>query len=283
LPIFCVILARFFEWLLLANSSIKILVFFMVWTIAWLPLAIPLAWRLHWNPKKTITTREKLPLVASLYAIAPLILWGAIAVEGVSLSNWGLTWGAHFFLSAIAGIGLALFGLATIFTIESCLGWLEWQRENYPQLRSLLIPLLALGLWISLTEEIIFRGFLLNELQQDHSFIVAAILSSTIFSLLHLLWDREQTIAQLPGLWLMGILLVVARISDRGSLGLACGLHAGWIWGLSSIDSARLLIYTGKGAPWLTGIRGQPLAGAAGILCLCGTGVVLILYRKLGY
>jgi uncharacterized protein len=255
----------------------------MVWTIAWLPLAIPIAWQLNWNPKKPITTREKLPLVASLYVIAPLILGGAIAVEGVTLSDWGLTGGVHFFLSTIAGIALAIFGLAIIFTIESRLGWLEWQRENYPQLRSLLIPLLALGLWISLTEEVIFRGFLLSELQQDYSFVVAALLSSTIFSLLHLLWDRKQTIAQLPGLWLMGMLLVAARASDRGSLGLAFGLHAGWIWGLSSIDSARLFVYTGKGKAWLTGIGGQPLAGVAGILCLCGTGVILILYQKLGF
>jgi membrane protease YdiL (CAAX protease family) len=283
LPNFFAILARCFEWLLLANSSIKILVFFIIWTIAWLPLAIPIAWRLDWNPKKPITTREKLPLVASLYAIAPLILWGAIAFEGVSLSDWGLSLQAHFFFSAIAGIALAIFGLATIFTIESRLGWLQWQRENYPQLRSLLLPLLALGLWISLTEEVIFRGFLLSELQQDQSFLVAAILSSTIFSLLHLLWDRKQTIAQLPGLWLMGMLLVAARAIDRGSLGLACGLHAGWIWGLSSIDSARLFTYTGIGAPWLTGIGGQPLAGVAGILCLCGTGVILIWYQKLGF
>lgn len=283
MPNFFTILARCFEWLLLANSSIKVIVFFLIWTIAWLPLAIPIAWRLDWNFKKSITAREKLPLVASLYAIAPIILWGAIAFEGVSLSDWGLTWQAHFFLWAIAGIALAIFGLATIFIIESRLGWLEWQRENYSQLRSLLLPLLALGLWISLTEEVIFRGFLLSELQQDYSFIVAAILSSTIFSGLHLLWDREQTIPQLPGLWLMGMLLVAARAIDGGSLGLACGLHAGWIWGLSSIDSARLLTYTGKASPWLTGIGGQPLAGVAGILCLCGTGVILFLYYKLGF
>ena len=92
-----------------------------------------------------------------------------------------------------------------------------------------------LGLWISTTEELIFRGFLQNELNQDYPVWVAGAIASLIFAVTHLLWERQETLPQLPGLWLMGMVLTLARWADGGSLWLACGLHAGWIWGLLGI------------------------------------------------
>lgn len=103
-------------------------------------------------------------------------------------------------------------------------------------------------------------------LEQDYDRWLAAIIASSIFALLHLLWERQETFPQLPGLWLMGMVLVVARWVDGGSLGLAWGLHGGWVWGLSSLDAAQLISYTGKGKNWMIGINQQPLAGVMGIL-----------------
>jgi uncharacterized protein len=258
-----------------ANSLLKVSLFFIIWAIFWLPIAIPLAWRLKWHPSKPLTGELKLPLLGTLYAIAPFLVWGTAKVENTTFFDYGLAWQGNFFLSTLVGLGLGISGLIAVFGIEAKLGWLQWQTENLLQLRSILLPLLALGLWIGITEELIFRGFLLEELQQDYSIAIAAIVSSLIFALLHLVWERQQTLPQLPGLWLMGMVLVGARLVDNGSLGLACGLHAGWIWGLTAIDSSQLIAYTGKGRPWITGIGGQPLAGLAGLLCLIGTGIVL--------
>jgi membrane protease YdiL (CAAX protease family) len=100
---------------------------------------------------------------------------------------------------------------------------------------------------------------------------VAGAISSLIFALLHLLWERQQTLPQLPGLFLMGMVLVWARAIDHGSLGLAWGLHSGWVWGLALLDSAELMSYSDSGLVWVKGIYNQPLAGLAGILCLLGT------------
>jgi hypothetical protein len=63
---------------------------------------------------------------------------------------------------------------------------------------------------------------------------------------------------QLPGLWLMGMVLVLARYVDGGSLGLAWGLHAGWVWAIASLDSAQLITYTGTGSEWVTGKNRKP-------------------------
>ncbi len=135
--------------------------------------------------------------------------------------------------------------------------------------------MLLLGLWVGITEEVIFRGVLINELTPDYSYWLAGIISSVIFALLHLIWQPKKTIPQLPGLWLMGMVLVLARWIIDGNLGLAWGLHAGWIWGLSSLQEANLISYTGKVPSQITGWLGDPIAGIVGIICLLATGVIL--------
>ncbi|MBW4577625.1 MAG: CPBP family intramembrane metalloprotease [Aphanothece sp. CMT-3BRIN-NPC111] len=267
------------QWLALLRTSpafLKAIAFFVVWMAVWLPVVIPLATLLHWRPPKPLTTEQKLPILASLYLIAPLIVWGASWVEGLSFLDYGVrTLNLAALMSLGLGLVLGVLGLAVIFAVQRALGWVDWHWENRERLSPILLPVLLLGLWISGTEELVFRGFLFNELQQDYSIWVAAAIASLIFALLHLVWERQETVPQLPGLWLMGMVLTLAVWVDGGSLALACGLHAGWIWGLSCLDTAQLITYTGIGSKWMTGIAQKPLAGVAGIVCLLVTGVVL--------
>jgi membrane protease YdiL (CAAX protease family) len=271
--------APWLNWLGTAPALLQVSAFLVVWAILWLPIAFPLAKFLHWNPRQPLTTGQKLPLVASLYLLAPLVVWLTATLEGASLGDYGLAWQPSLFISLLLGLGLGILGLGVVFALEWRLGWLQWHLENIQQLWTVTLPLLGLGLWVGVTEELIFRGVFVNLLQQDYPIWMAASFSSLIFALLHLVWERQEKIPELPGLWLMGMVLVGARFIDGGSLGLAWGLHGGWIWALSSLDAAQLLSYTGKGSAWLTGLKGQPLAGASGILCLLGTGAVLLMFR----
>jgi membrane protease YdiL (CAAX protease family) len=173
------------------------------------------------------------------------------------------------------GLVIGIVGVGIIFALESFLGLVNWQWKNIQRLLSLALPILIVGLGVGFIEELVFRGFIIYELASDYTYLTAAIASSAIFALLHLVWERQETIPQLPGLWLMGMVLAGARLVDGGSLGLAWGLHAGWIWGLSCLDSAELLTYTAKEVTWISGMNRQPLAGLAGILCLVGTGFFL--------
>jgi len=258
-----------------STALVKVATFFISWAVLWLPLAIPIATLLKWRPPKPLAAEQKLPLLAALYLIAPPILWGASWVDGASFSDYGLDWKLKVLVSLGLGLGLGILSLIIVFGGQWLLGWIEWRLENLQRLGQLLLPILFLGLWIGVTEELIFRGFLLNTLRQDYSVWVAAAISSVIFALLHLIWERQNTLPQLPGLWLMGMVLVLARWADGGSLGLAWGLHAGWIWGLTCLDSAELISYTGKGSIWMTGFGKKPLAGIAGIICLLITGILL--------
>ena len=170
-----------------------------------------------------------------------------------------------------------------LFGLEWVLGWVEWRPDKIESSEStkiesivtiFLLPL-GLGLLISAIEESIFRGFLLTQLQQQYPSWAAAASSSLIFALLHLIWDGKQAGPQLPGLWLMGLVLVLARSADGGNLGLAWGLHAGWIWAMASLDAAQMIRRRDRAPIWMTGLAGQPLAGGMGLLLLLLTGGVL--------
>ncbi|MGK7946049.1 MAG: lysostaphin resistance A-like protein [Microcystaceae cyanobacterium] len=268
-----------FSWLLDWGSSLpsigKIVLFLTVWFGIWLPVAVPLAMFLKWKPFQPFTPQQKLPLVAALYVFVPLLVWLNYQIEPKSLSDYGLNWQSSLIFSLLIGMGLGGLGLILVFGLESWGGWIQWNRENWPQLVSNSVPLLAIALWIGITEELIFRGIFQTQLQETYSPAIAAIISSIIFALLHLLWERKETLPQLPGLWLMGMVLVGARWIDGGNLGLAWGLHSAWVWGLASLDAAELIIYPVESPQWITGIYRQPLAGLSGLLCLILTGGIL--------
>ena len=259
-------------------SVLQVIAFFLAWAGCWLPVAIVCANALDWRPPKPLTAEQKLPLLASLYLVAPLVLWGTNWVIGASFLDYGLPQNPWILSSLGLGFALGVLILGVLFGIQTALGWVTWQLADGQQLTSVLLLTFLLALWISGTEELVFRGFLLTQLQHDYPSGAAAAISSLIFALLHLVWERRETIPQLPGLWLMGMVLVLARSVDGGSLGLAWGLHTGWVWAIASLDSAQLITYTGMGSEWVTGKNGKPLAGAVGIFCLLVTGGILWLF-----
>ncbi|MEB3181288.1 MAG: type II CAAX endopeptidase family protein [Nostocaceae cyanobacterium] len=257
--------------------------FFIVWVIAWIPLVVMLSLTLKWQPSPSLLVEQKLPLVVSLYLIAPLICGIFTRLSSATFSDYGFP--IHFSLlpSVGLGFGLGVLSLVLVFGMQLILGWCTWQWSNdiEKQFIGAVVPIFLVALFVGVIEELIFRGFLLTKLGQDYPLIAAAAISSVIFALLHLIWEQKETIPQLPGLWLMGMVLVLARFADGGNLGIAWGLHAGWVWAIASIDTVKLISYTGKTPQWVTGIDNKPLAGVAGITCLLLTGVIL--WVLLGY
>ncbi|VXD11406.1 conserved membrane hypothetical protein [Planktothrix serta PCC 8927] len=278
---------------MLANAPtlIKIAIFFGVWMGLWMPIAVITALALNWRPPRPLNETQKLTLLAPLYGIAPLVLWKISQVEGRSFWDYGLAWRSEFFTSISIGFGLAVISLIVLFGFQFTLGWINWRQPHWGQSdqqssglnsdlppengwirlgqkASILFPILLIALWISSTEELVFRGFLQKQLQQDYSGFVAAAIVSLIFALTHLIWEVRNTFPQLPGLGLMGMVLTFACFCNGGSLGLAIGLHAGWIWGISSLDTVVGVNPTGKVPEWVTGLAGKPLAGVLGIVML---------------
>jgi membrane protease YdiL (CAAX protease family) len=261
------------------NSLIKLSLFLVSWAVMWLPIVVPLARLVKWSPPAQISNTQKLSLLTSLYLLAPLLVWGVTKVEGIPLAEFGLTWQVSLLQSILFGLGLGVFGILVIYFIESRLGWLEWQRDKFKQLSPSVLLLLGFALFVSVIEELIFRGLFVTILLENYNVWLTTFISSLIFALLHLVWEQDKTLPQLPGLFLMGIVLVMAKWIDHGSLGLAIGLHAGWVFSLASLDTFELYRYTNKGLGWIAGKPDQPLASMAGVSVLVFTAVLLLCFH----
>ena len=260
---------------------VRIGLFFGVWLTLWLPIAIPLSLLLQWRPPTPPTISQKLPLVSSLYLLAFPILWGFARLQAIPFSSYGLSWQFSVLQSLSIGLGVGIVGLVGLFAWQYQLGWVEWQKHHQQSLSAVGLPALGVGVSLSLIEELVFRGFLPNQFHLNQPWWLAAILSSLIFALLHLVWEGRPGLPQLPGLWLMGLVLMLARWVNGGSLGLAWGLHAGWIWALASLDTIGLNRPSGRVPEWITGRAGQPLAGLLGILFLLTMGLLLWVSKDL--
>ncbi|WP_201277623.1 CPBP family intramembrane glutamic endopeptidase [Sphaerospermopsis reniformis] len=262
---------------LLKNAPVVffVMAFFMVWVVCWLPLAAISAFILNLQLNKPLQPEQKIPLLVSLYLLVPFILWGINWLGLGSFANYGLVGNISILRSLWLGLGLGVLGLVIVFTCQFWLGWCYLEKSNIKLIPGILLPISLVALFVGGIEELLFRGFLLITLEKDYPIWLAAIISSLIFALLHLVWEQKETIPQLPGLWLMGMVLVVATLADGGSLGIAWGLHAGWVWAIATIDTAGLITYTGKVSEWVTGKNKKPLAGLAGVLCVLVTGVIL--------
>jgi membrane protease YdiL (CAAX protease family) len=258
-----------------ASAVVVLMAFFISWVACWFPLAVISAIVIRWQPTKPLPPEQKLPFIATLYLLAPLVLWGVTLLCKRSFADYGLIVDISLLGGLGLGFALGLLSLAVMFTVQLGFGWCELEKPNLKLLPSILLPILLVALLVGGVEELVFRGFVLTELERDYSFWIAAAISSCIFAVLHLVWEQQETLPQVPGLWLMGMMLVMARVADKGSLGIAWGLHAGLVWAIATIDTAQLITYTGKVSEWFTGKYKKPLAGLAGVVCVLVTGLIL--------
>jgi membrane protease YdiL (CAAX protease family) len=253
-----------------------VMAFFIIWVGCWLPLVAILALVFNWQINKSLQTEQKIPLLLSLYLLVPLILWGFQWLKLGSFPDYGLVGKVSIFSSLFLGFSLGVLSLAIVFCGQIAVGWCYLEKSHLQLIPSSLLTISLVALFVGGIEELVFRGFLLTQLEQNYSIWLAAITSSLIFAVLHLVWEQKETIPQLPGLWLMGMVLVLARFADGNNLGIAWGLHAGWVWAIATIDTAGLITYTDKVSEWVTGINKKPLAGLTGIFCVLATGGVLL-------
>lgn len=261
------------------SETTTIAVFLIVWLALWLPFAVWGTKKLHWRPFQPSSPAQKLPLLAALYLIAPLVLGMICWLEGTTLAAYGVPLQAGLLLSMLAGLAAGSLGLMAMFWLQSLLGWLTWvaprstqdsthsatKQTQFSDAVKQGLLLLVLGLWVGWTEELVFRGFLQTQLEQEGSAWATAAAISFGFALLHWVWEGRAVALQLPGLWLMGMVLVLARQVDQSNIGLAWGLHAGWVWTIASLETLQMIRYTDKVPMWLTGHDAKPLAGAIGL------------------
>ncbi|MDF5721699.1 MAG: CPBP family intramembrane metalloprotease [Rhizonema sp. PD37] len=253
----------------LANSSapIRLSFFLLNLLLLWLPLAIPIY--LLQKDANLVTILTIPPLYAEFILL--LRLWGKYVYHQPHIfQHYGLELTSHNRMDLLRGLALALTIVLMLFGVEGLLGYLVWQQPKVFLLRVILEGLVV-SLGYGFAEELLFRGWLLDELQLDYSPSKALWLNAFLFAALHFIKPMEaivHTLPQFPALVLLGLTLVWGKRWRRNRLGLPIGLHGGLVCGNYIINVGELIKYTERVPDWVTGVNKNPLAGVMGLLFL---------------
>ena len=257
-------------------APVRLGAFLLTLALFWLPLAIPIYWLGRDPNLVTILT------MGLLFGVFLLLTpwWGKqVYQQPQLLQSYGLVGTRQNAIDLLKGLAIGLLMTLSLFALQGWFGWLEFQTPPLVIRRVILEGLLS-ALGIGLAEELVFRGWLLTELQRDYSQKVSLWASAMIFALLHFTKPLSEMIRLLPAfpaLLLLGLTLVWAKWSIRGRLGLSIGLHAGLVWGYYIINVGQLVQYSGRVSPWITGVDGNPIAGIMGLLFM---GLLTVWARK---
>ena len=241
-------------------APLRLGIFVLGLRLLWLPFALPIYAYVGDRNLASILT------IVLLYAefILLLKLWGYVYQQPQIWRYYGLVGSRANGRELLVGLGIGLITGLGLFSLEGLLGWLQWQQEI--QVKIVLEGLLV-AIATGFAEELLFRGWLLDELQRDYA-KMAMWINALIFASLHFikpLSEMLQTAPQFPGLLLLGLTLVLAKRRCQNRLGLSIGIHGGLIWGYYIINVGQLIKYSGQVPDWVTGVNQNPLAGLLGI------------------
>ena len=158
-------------------------------------------------------------------------------------------------------------------------GWID--SVNYIKIGSLLNAILLI-VGIVFAEEIVFRGWLLEEMVLLFGLRRGIVFQSAIFSLAHYRSDISllALILFLTGLFLFGLVLTLRRTIDEGSLLGCIGLHGGLV-GIWYLFDSGLVIFSMDTPYYLLGpskYMVNPIASYIGIIILL---IVIFFQRRL--
>ncbi len=223
---------------------------------------------------------------SSLLVITGITFLARKFIDRRSIVSLGLKLDRKGFWDVLAGISIAFFMMGSIYLAEISLGWskfegFSWQTENTTTIMGGVLVWLVVFLFVGWQEELLSRGYHLQNIADGLNLFWGVALSSSIFGILHVLNPGASWISTL-GIMLAGAFLALPYLLTR-QLWLSIGLHIGWnffegvVFGfpVSGMNTYRLLRHTVTGPELWTGGKFGPEAGLLLIPALA-LGVLLV-------
>ena len=124
----------------------------------------------------------------------------------------------------LLGLGLGFLPMLFSFLLFLNLDWIEIVEFNFVGLELLYVGLLFIS--VSLSEEILIRGYVLSNFMDSSNKYIALLISSLLFALMHGLNPNITTIGMI-NLFLAGIMLGITYLFTK-NLWLAISTHFSW-------------------------------------------------------
>ncbi len=221
-----------------------------------------------------------------LLAVIPSVYIARRWIDRRTFNSLGLDWNPKAARDLYFGIALSGLQMGGIYLVEWAAGWLDftgfaWQSQPVGHVLIGLLLMLAVFIVVGWQEELLTRGYWLQNLEQGLNLPWAVLLSSILFGLLHL-FNPEASWASTLGLVAAGLFLAYPYLRTR-QLWLSIGLHIGWnffegvIFGfpVSGMPTFRLIKHQVSGPEIWTGGAFGPEAGLI-VLPALALGALLI-------
>ncbi|MFL7869632.1 MAG: lysostaphin resistance A-like protein [Anaerolineales bacterium] len=169
----------------------------------------------------------------ALFAIAPSVFLARHFLDKRSLTSLGLKLDVWLPLDILAGILIAFLMMGLIFLIEWWLGWASfegfaWQTDMVSTVIQNTLLYLGIFILVGWNEELLFRGYRLQNIAEGLTPVWGVLLSSLWFGIAHLANpNTEAKFFVATGIFLAGVFLAYGYISTK-QLWLSIGLHIGW-------------------------------------------------------
>ncbi len=243
-------------------------------TITFIPFLYICGWILAFPTLLIGLEKESLSLIGTIFTFLMFVF----SLPKWFQTRWNLknTWtllginqidnNKKLILYFLRGFTISSILVSLILITIICTKWGYWIGKIYPDI---FLNGIILMVGVGFAEELIFRGWLLEELNNQFGLKNAIIAQALVFSIVHISFDLPflQMISILTGLFLLGILLALIRLKDSYSLWGCIGLHGGLV-GLWFLTNNGLLKISEDAPKWLVGpgtINTNPLGGIFGI------------------
>ena len=197
-------------------------------------------------------------------------------IDRQSLQGLGLDRRRGWVSELLAGAGLGLGVMAVIFVLQWVSGWARISLTGEPSDTALLglLAYVIIFLAVAGSEELMFRGYLLQTLEEWPGVIPAVIVSSVLFGVFHGLNPNVNVLA-LAQLILAGLVFAYTYLVTR-RLWLPIALHFAWnffqgpVFGfpVSGVPSGGLFSVEPAGPTLITGGAFGPEGGLSGLIGL---------------
>jgi hypothetical protein len=209
-----------------------------------------------------------------------------------SFTSLGLKLDKKMWADLLAGIGITFLMMGLIYFTMWTLGWITfegfaWDVESASSVTLNLLGVFFVFVLVGWNEELLSRGYQLQNLADGINLTWGVIISSAVFGILHL-GNPNATWLSAVGIFFAGVFLAYGYLRTK-QLWLPIGLHIGWnffegvIFGfpVSGLDIYRLTRITVEGPELWTGGAFGPEAGLVLLPALTlGAGLIYAYTQK---
>ena len=211
-------------------------------------------------------------------------------IDKKSFVSLGLKFNSLAVKDFFVGLGISALMIGALYIVFLSIGLIEIKSigwaGNISAVLGIIFWFFGIGLAIGWSEELVFRGYILQNMKEGMGIKLAVIISCILYGVMHMA-NPGSTILSGTLIALIGFLRIYGWLST-GQLWLSMGMHAGWdfiqgpILGLtvSGMKTESLMVSNIYGAEWLTGGSFGPEAGILVLPFLALGLIVMFLYTR---